>query len=95
MDIARLDISLDFACTGSLDSILSGGQKMRLGVARAILRKPKVLLLDEPTAPLDDETSRSLLTKLKDWSRVNDVMVIIVSHDNVVEKFCDKTLVLG
>lgn len=95
LDIARLDISLDFACTGSLDSILSGGQKMRLGVARAILRKPKVLLLDEPTAPLDDETSRSLLTKLKDWSRVNDVMVIIVSHDNVVEKFCDKTLVLG
>lgn len=95
LDIAGLEISLDFECAGSLGSILSGGEKMRLGVARAILREPKVLLLDEPTAPLDDETSRSLLTKLKEWSRVHDVMVIIVSHDNRVEKFCEKTLVLG
>jgi putative ABC transport system ATP-binding protein len=60
---------------------LSGGQEQRVGVARAIVTHPKVVVADEPTGNLDDDTSVQILTLLQ---RLNDelgVTLLMVSHD--------------
>ncbi len=58
---------------------LSGGQKQRVGIARALIKKPKVILCDEPTGNLDKETSKAILDLLKKASK--DCLVFMVSHD--------------
>lgn len=57
---------------------LSGGQKQRVSIARALVKKPKILLCDEPTGSLDFETGKQIIKLLKDIS--NKISVIIVSH---------------
>ncbi len=71
---------------------LSGGQKRRIALARALIKKPSVLILDEATAHLDQET-RILL---KDFlsKNLNDIIVIIITHDNDIAELADKTLFL-
>jgi ABC-type bacteriocin/lantibiotic exporter with double-glycine peptidase domain len=71
---------------------LSGGQKRRIALARALIKKPSVLILDEATAHLDQET-RLLL---KDFLSKNlkDMIVIIITHDNDIAELADKTLLL-
>lgn len=61
-------------------SKLSTGQKQRVSIARAIVKKPKVLLCDEPTGNLDFETSKLILDVLKEISK--DILVVIISHNN-------------
>ena len=57
---------------------LSGGQKQRVSIARALVKKPKILLCDEPTGSLDFETGKQIIKLLKDIS--NKISVIVVSH---------------
>ena len=57
---------------------LSGGQKQRVSIARALVKKPKILLCDEPTGSLDFETGKQIIKLLKEIS--NKISVIIVSH---------------
>ena len=57
---------------------LSGGQKQRLSIARALVRKAKILILDEPTSALDPETERRLVESLREASR--DRVVFVVAH---------------
>jgi len=59
---------------------LSGGQRQRVAVARALINKPKVLLADEPTGSLDEESSRSIAELLARLNREDGVTLVVVTH---------------
>lgn len=92
----------DFVSEYGLDYILkedanniSGGQKQRIGLARMLLRKPKLLILDEPTAALDEKTSENLVRSLKTYSAKYNMTLFIITHSNVFDNVATKNINLN
>lgn len=72
---------------------LSGGEKQRVAIARALSNNPNILLCDEPTGNLDEETENKIFTLLKNLSK-SGKCVIVVSHSNEVKSYADVMLYL-
>jgi cell division transport system ATP-binding protein len=75
-----------------LPMALSGGEQQRVGIARAIVHKPQLILADEPTGNLDAELSEEIMRMFQDFNAVG-VTVLIASHDqHLVQRFSQRTL---
>ncbi|HOO62041.1 MAG TPA: ABC transporter ATP-binding protein [Bacillota bacterium] len=73
-------------------SQLSGGEQQRVAIARAVARNPKILLCDEPTGALDDETGKSILTLLQDMCRKANMTVVIITHNSAITPMADRVI---
>ena len=70
---------------------LSGGQQQRAAIARALIKEPSVLLLDEPTSGSDDLNTRVIARVLREYI-VSDRICVISSHDHRLESLADEIL---
>jgi ATP-binding cassette subfamily B protein len=68
----------------------SGGQRQRLGIARALLRNPDVLILDEATSALDPQTRLQVVAKLRE--RMQDGIIVFITHDEEIAAMADEVL---
>lgn len=69
---------------------LSGGQKQRVAVARGLVHQPKILLADEPTAALDEESGRKVVTLFQNEAKERGTAIVIVTHDNRILDVADR-----
>lgn len=74
-----------------LPSQLSGGEKQRVAIARALIHNPKIILADEPSGNLDEETGIEVMDKLFELIDKNDMTLILVTHSKDVANRCEKT----
>ena len=71
---------------------LSGGEQQRVSIARAIAKKPKILLCDEPTGALDYQTGKQVLKILQEMSRDYGATVIIVTHNTALASLANRVI---
>ena len=71
---------------------LSGGEQQRVSIARALAKKPKLLLCDEPTGALDYATGKQILQLLQDSCRRDGITVIIITHNSAIASMADKVI---
>lgn len=74
---------------------LSGGEQQRVSIARAIVKKPALLLCDEPTGALDYQTGKTILELLKDINRQDQSTVVIVTHNAAIGLIGDRVIRMG
>lgn len=75
-------------------SAMSGGEQQRVGLARAMIAKPKLLLADEPTGNLDQNTGAKVIELMFDMARQQNASVIFVTHDPALAARADRTLTM-
>ncbi len=73
----------------SMPSALSGGELRRMAIARAMVRKPTLILADEPTGDLDDENTAAVFGFLKEAAQ-NGAAVLVVTHENEAKNYADR-----
>jgi putative ABC transport system ATP-binding protein len=69
---------------------LSGGQKQRVAIARGLVHQPKLVLADEPTAALDEQSGREVVTLFQELARDEGCTIIMVTHDNRILDVADR-----
>lgn len=71
--------------------LLSGGEKQRVSIGRALMSRPELLIMDEPFAALDFNLRAEISAYLKEWSKTHNVRLILVSHDeNSATDLCEE-----
>jgi ABC-type lipoprotein export system ATPase subunit len=75
-------------------SQMSGGQQQRVSIARAIVKKPKLILADEPTAALDYATSIEVLKVIEDIVKNQGSTVMMITHNPEIAKMADRVIKL-
>ena len=73
-------------------SQMSGGQQQRVSIARAIARKPKILLCDEPTGALDYKTGKQILELLENTCRNENITTVIITHNSAIAPMADRII---
>ncbi len=71
---------------------LSGGEQQRVAIARALAKNPKLLLCDEPTGALDDQTGKQILKLLQDTCRKNKMTTIVITHNHAITEIADRII---
>ena len=77
--------------TNQLPNQISGGQKQRVAIAKAIYTNPSIILADEPTASLDTNNAMAVMKILQEQTKERNKTCVIVTHDERLTHFCDKT----
>lgn len=75
-------------------SQLSGGEQQRVSIARALAKRPKLLLCDEPTGALDYNTGKTILKLLQDTCRNDGMTVIVITHNQAITPMADRIITL-
>ena len=79
----------------SYPHMLSGGQRQRFMIAMSIIRKPKIIIADEPTTALDVTLQKQILDMLITLKKNLSMSMILISHDiNLIKKYCDRIIVM-
>ena len=99
-EISNSDISAEKALSDvgllnrkdNFPSQLSGGEQQRVSIARALAKNPKLLLCDEPTGALDYKTGKSILKLLQDICFMNNIPVIVVTHNLALMSMANKII---
>lgn len=75
-------------------SQLSGGEQQRVSIARALAKKPKLLLCDEPTGALDYNTGKQILKLLQDTCRSENMTVVLITHNQAITPMADRIITM-
>ena len=78
--------------TANFPAQLSGGEQQRVSIARALAKKPKLLLCDEPTGALDYETGKAILGLLQKTCRDRGMTVIVITHNSAISQMADRVI---
>jgi ABC-type lipoprotein export system ATPase subunit len=78
----------------SMPSALSGGQMQRISIARALVKSPKIILADEPTAALDYDTSIKVLSVIEKIAKENNTTILMVTHNPEIAKMANRVVKL-
>ena len=91
-DVGLMDVN-KILC--SYPHMISGGQRQRFMIAMALLRKPKIIVADEPTTALDVTLQKHILDTLADLKNNLNMSMMLISHDiNLIKKYCDDIIVM-
>ncbi len=74
---------------------LSGGEQQRVSIARALAKRPRLLLCDEPTGALDDNTGRTILKLLQTRCREDGITVVLITHNQAITPIADRVIRMG